>query len=84
MLMNQATRIFIDEHTNDDVALLSLQAARFPDVDMPFAIRQINGKQKVREKIPTFYSCRELLYPLKLSLEQSSSEITAKHKSALC
>ena len=84
MLMNQATRIFIDEHTNDDVALLSLQAARFPDVDMPFAIRQISGKQKVREKIPTFYSCRELLYPLKLSLEQSSSEITAKHKSALC
>ena len=82
--MNEATRIFIDEHTNDDVALLSLQAARFPDVDMPFAIRQINGKQKVREKIPTFYSCRELLYPLKLSLEQSSSEITAKHKSALC
>ena len=47
--MNQATRIFIDEHTNDDVALLSLQAARFPDVDMPFAIRQISGKQKVRE-----------------------------------
>ena len=84
MLMNQATRIFIDEHTNDDVTLLSLQAARFPDVDIPFAIRQISGKQKVREKIPTFYSCRELLYPLKLSLEQSSSEITAKHKSALC
>ena len=84
MLMNQATRIFIDEHTNDDVALLSLQAARFPDVDIPFAIRQISGKQKVREKIPTFYNCRELLYPLKLSLEQSSSEITAKHKSALC
>jgi 16S rRNA G966 N2-methylase RsmD len=82
--MNQATRIFIDEHTNDDVALLSLQAARFPDVDIPFAIRQISGKQKVREKIPTFYNCRELLYPLKLSLEQSSSEITAKHKSALC
>ena len=84
MLMNQATRIFIDEHTNDDVTLLSLQAARFPDVDIPFAIRQISGKQKVREKIPTFYNCRELLYPLKLSLEQSSSEITAKHKSALC
>ena len=82
--MNEATRKFIYEHPDDDVNILSLQASRFPGVDMPFAIRQISGKQKIKLKIPSFYSCDELLYPQKLSLEQSSSEITAQHKSSLC
>lgn len=82
--MDKATLHFILEHANSDVHSLMLQAAKFPEVDMPLAVRQITGMQKVKNKIPTFYACKNLLYPVKLSLEQSSSEITAKHKSALC
>lgn len=82
--MNQATRDFIDSHLNDDVHTLSFLAEKYPDVDMQQAIRQITGKQKTRLKIPTFFACEDLLYPAKLSLEQSSSELTAKHKSAFC
>lgn len=82
--MNEATLQFINNHLNDDVYLLSLLSAKFPEVDMPLAIRQILGKQKVIDKIPSFYACENILYPAKLSLEQSSSEISAKHKSQVC
>ena len=82
--MNEATRHFIIDHVNDDVYSLMLQEAKFPEVDMPLAIRQILGKQKVKHKIPIFFDCNKLLFPLKLSLEQASSEITSKHKSAGC
>lgn len=82
--MNTETRSFIASHENDDVHSLSLLADKYPDVDMPLAIRQITGKQKTKHKIPAFYKCENLLYPVKLSLEQSSSEITAKHKSTRC
>lgn len=78
--MNENTRNFIEKHQNDDVHALSLLSEKYPDVDMQLAIRQITGKQKTKHKIPTFYECENLLYPVKLSLEQSSSEITAKHK----
>ncbi len=82
--MTQATFQFIEDHLNDDVFSLSLLAPKFPEVNMQLAIRQIQGKQKTKDKIPCFYACKTLLYPAKLSLEQSSSEITAKHKSIRC
>ena len=82
--MNEETRQFISDHTEDNIHQLALQSARFPLVDMPLAIRQINGKQKIKTKIPTFFENNDILYPVQLSLEQSSSESTAKYKSSLC
>ncbi len=82
--MNKATHDFIDNHLNDDVHSLSFLAVKYPDVDIPLAIRQITGKQKIKQKVPSFFACNELLYPVKLSLEQSSSEVTALHKSTRC
>ena len=81
-MMNESTRIFIDRYQNEDVHTLSLLSDKYPQVDMSLAIRQITGKQKTKHKIPTYFACDNLLYPVKLSLEQSSSEITAIHKSA--
>jgi 16S rRNA G966 N2-methylase RsmD len=82
--MNEETRQFILEHIDDDIHQLALQSGRFPLVDMPLVVRQINGKQKVKTKIPVFFLNDDILYPVQLSLEQSSSESTAKYKSTLC
>lgn len=51
---------------------------------MPFAARQIEGRQKIKSKVPLFYASDKVLYPQKLSLEQASSELTARYKSSLC
>lgn len=82
--MNSETKQFIANHSDDDVHQLALQSGRYPLVDMPLAIRQIVGKQKIKHKVPRFYNTQELLYPAQLSLEQCSSESTAKYKSGLC
>lgn len=82
--MNQETRSFIYENSEADVLQLALLSNRFPKVDMPFAIRQIHGKQKIKSKVPLFYSTENILYPAQISLEQSSSESTAQYKSSLC
>ena len=82
--MNEETKQFITDHIEDNIHQLALQSGRFPLVDMPFAIRQINGKQKIKTKIPSFFQNDDILYPVQLSLEQSSSESTAKYKSTLC
>lgn len=81
--MNHPTRLFIREHIQDDVRKLALQGKKFPDVDIPFAISQIAACQKVKDKIPEFYKPGDLLYPPGLSVEQSSSQLTAKYKSDL-
>lgn len=83
-IMTPETQRFILEHLLDDVRQLALQSARFPQVDMALALRQITGRQKVRLKTPLFYEHPDILYPKQLSLEQSSSESTAKYKSTCC
>jgi len=82
--MTAETQQFISEHANDDVQKLALQANRFPQIDMSFALRQISGRQKIRNKVPLFYQNNDILYPPQLSLEQASSELTALYKSTLC
>jgi 16S rRNA G966 N2-methylase RsmD len=82
--MNSETKEFISTHLSADVHQLSLQAGRFPLVDMALAIRQINGMQKIKNKVPLFYTTDGILYPAQLSLEQSSSQATATYKSTLC
>lgn len=46
-------------------------------------VQQIIGRRKVRNKIPTFYQCQNLIYPPSINIEQSSSEATALFKSKL-
>ena len=82
--MNEETKRFIIEHEQDDIYLLSLQSRRYNNIDFEFAIRQINGRQKIRNKVPRFFQNEEIQYPVQLSLEQSSSEITAQYKASLC
>lgn len=72
------TQLFIREHSSDDVRALALQAKKYPDINMPTAITQIAGRQVAAEKIPSWREIEEIWYPKHLSLEQCSSEITAR------
>lgn len=81
--LSQPTLDFIRLHAQDDIHTLALQAARYPDVDMPVAITQIAGRQIAVHKIPSWQENENLLYPRHLSMEQCSSEITARYKASL-
>ena len=80
--MNAATREFIESHLNDDVRKLAL--SKFPDdVDKTLALNQIEARQILSKKVPSWASNPDLLFPRHLSLEQCSSELTAKYKASL-
>ena len=78
--MDDKEKLFIQEHREDDVRQLALQASRYPDIDMSFALTQIAGWQSIRDKVPTWASCPDIIYPTHLPLEQCSSEATAIYK----
>lgn len=80
MRLSEETLRFIRKHRRDDVRTLALQARKYPDVDMPAAITQIAGWQAAREKVPAWAENDNILYPAHLSLEQCSSEPTARYK----
>lgn len=73
---------FVRKHLNDDVNKLAL--SKFPEeIDKLFVIRQIQARQVLSKKLPSWAESDELVFPKKLSLEQCSSELTAKYKALL-
>lgn len=80
--MYEPTRKYIEEHLNDDINRLAL--SKFPEnVDKQFVIRQIQARQLLSKKLPSWAENDELVFPKKLSLEQCSSEFTARYKASL-
>ena len=81
--MNQATIDFIREHAEADVRQLALQGTKNPEVDLPFALDQIAGRQKAKTKLPSWAAIDGIIYPPHLSMEQCSSEQTARYKASI-
>lgn len=80
--MNTAARDFIESHLKDDVRQLALQ--KFPDdVDKILVLNQIEARQLLSKKVPSWASNPDLLFPKHLSIEQCSSELTAKYKASI-
>ena len=79
-LNDEATQAFVAGHRADNVRLLALMTDKFPDVDMPWALQQIAGWQTARQKLPSWAAKEGIVYPPHLSMEQCSSEQTAKWK----
>lgn len=73
------TKDYILSHRNDDVRQLALQSA--PEgVDLRSALVQISGWQKAIQKLPSWASTDGIIFPEHISMEQCSSEPTARYK----
>lgn len=82
-MIDEHTLAFIREHAGDDVRRLALQAARYPQVDMRVAATQIEGRRLAATKLPAWAATDGVVYPVRLSMEQCSSETTARYKASL-
>lgn len=70
---------FIAQHINADVHALAL--SKVPaGIDLAYCLRQIEGRQTAQRKLPSWWGTDGIIYPSKLSMEQCSSEQTARYK----
>ena len=46
-------------------------------------LQQVDGRERTADKLPTFAAINDWWYPVRLSCEQCSSELTAKYKASL-
>ena len=83
MHLSDETLRFVRLHATDDVRALALHTRPQPGVDLPAALTQIAGLQTLRAKVPTWAATDGILCPPRLSLEQCSSEATARYKAQM-
>jgi hypothetical protein len=82
-ILNPEIQQFIDSQLGVSIPQLALQKNPFPDIEWIAIVNQIEAKAKARTKLPTWFNTANILYPIKISVEQTSSERTAEYKSGL-
>jgi len=74
---------FIKAHLYDDPAVLMLRANQYPEWPMKEIVEQIQSKRKAKTKLSSWFQTEGIIYPPQLSMEQCSSEMTARYKASL-
>jgi len=82
-LLKTDVQEFIYQNLTSDISSLILKGSPFEDVSVQELANQISCKRKAKEKLPNWFHSENILYPKKVSIEQTSSEITAQHKSQI-
>ena len=79
-LLNPDVQDFINSKVDIAIAKLAFEKNPFPDVLWADILNQISCKSRAKTKLPTFFGCKNIVYPSKVSMEQTSSEKTASYK----
>jgi len=82
-ILTKEVQQFIQKNQNKDIPSLILKGSPFEAVSIQEIAIQIKGRQVAEKKLPLFYNTPGILYPPKLNLEQTSSQITAAYKAGL-
>jgi hypothetical protein len=82
-ILNIEIQDFINSNLKSDLSSLLLKGVSFPNVETIDIIEQIEAKKRCEKKLPTWFQTEQIIYPNKLNIEQTSSEVTAKYKSEL-
>jgi hypothetical protein len=82
-ILHPKVQEFITDHLKSNITKMILTGSPFIDVSVQELAEQIISKLKSEHKIPSWFSNKNIYYPPKVSIEQSSSEITANYKSKL-
>lgn len=83
LLLNSAVQQYIQEHLDTDIKTLAFKKSPFEGIEMIDLLTQVESKQKSKTKLPTWFKTDNILFPKKLSIEQTSSEVCASYKASL-
>ncbi len=79
-ILNKEVQDFIYTHIKSDITKLVLKGSPFANVSIQEIAEQIVSKSKCEKKLPIWFNTANIYYPYKLSIEQASSEISARYK----
>ena len=74
---------FIDENYNKPLDKVLFSIIKKYEIDIPTLANQLKGKKIANTKLPSWKKYNSLIYPSQVSMEQCSSELSAKYKSEI-
>ena len=83
LLLNTGVQLYIQKYLNTDILSVLLKKSPFEGVTAKELAQQMAARKKCEKKLPSWFNTKDIYYPKKINIEQSSSEVTAKYKAAL-
>lgn len=83
ILPTNQERQIIEQNAEADVRQLALSLKAGDGVRVQYVLQQVAGRQAMSRKVPSWNCYDGLVYPVHLSVEQCSSEMTASYKAGL-
>ena len=83
MLLQKEVQQFVIDNEKSVLSKLAFQKNPFPSIEYAILLNQIESRSKAKDKLPTWFQTENIIYPSKISVEQTSSEITANYKSQI-
>jgi 16S rRNA G966 N2-methylase RsmD len=82
-ILHTSIQQFITDNLKADITKLILKGSPFDAVSIQELATQIVSKQKAEHKLTSWFQTKNIYYPEKLNIEQTSSESTANYKASL-
>lgn len=82
LLLKDTVQEWIEENRNTDILKLALKRSPFGGIEMKELVQQLQGRKTASKKFPLL-DRKNILFPPKLNLEQTSSDQTAEYKADL-
>lgn len=79
-MLSPEEQYFIQVHADQDPHQIALSGKKYPTFDLSKLAGQIQARQKLASKLPSWIKLPTLFFPPSISLEQASSEATANFK----
>ncbi len=79
-LMRSEVQDYLSEHADQDAGSIVLGKSPFEGISPHELAEQVEGRQRIRRKLPGWHQAKGIYYPKKLNIEQSSSELSAAYK----
>ncbi|MCC9043375.1 class I SAM-dependent methyltransferase [Myroides sp. M-43] len=83
LLLSEEVQQYILDNLDKDLTKLAFKKSPFEGIEMSELLIQLESKKKSKTKLPTWFKTNNILFPRKLSIEQTSSEPCAAYKASL-
>ena len=74
---------FISDNLTADISKILFKGTDFENVTTSEIAEQIEAKKRCQAKLPKWFNTKNIYYPNKLNIEQTSSEVAANYKAQL-
>lgn len=82
-LTREEVQDYLKAHQDTPLDKFVFKGSPFTDISIQELAQQLDGKRRMKHKLPLWYRTPGILFPPKLNLEQTSSAFTAQYKAGI-